>query len=186
MAKKNPHLKPEYWERRALVYEAGVRNDTSFLAGIGSMEAYTWHEGRKSMDPNHCNPYIMKDLQRAYNTSSKGQQMLKVSFTFCANRESSPQQALELFKHHFPGAFGLGYASRLDNFYRVTCSSEEFVRWVYARDQMGFTNRMHQLNMRIENVPQHYPRQEAYTYKQRVGLLENPIKYETPTVTGVA
>ena len=110
--------------------------------------------------------------------------MLKVSFTFCAQRESNPQMSMALFKEHFPGSMRLGYAMRLDNFYRVTCSSEEFCKWIHQRDQMGFVNRMHYLNMHVQTIDTHYQHQLS-SPPVRAGYAANPIAYETPESSGV-
>lgn len=115
----------------------------------------------------------------------KDNKMLKVTFTFRANSESDPHKALHLFKESFPGACSLGYAMRLDNFYRVTCTSEEFCKWIYQRDQMGFVNRMHQLNIRIETFNTHYQRQPSTPNVARAGYAANPIVYETPESSSV-
>ncbi len=51
--------------RRIQVENAARMNDTGFLKTLGCMEQYAWHEARKVMDPDHCNPYKMEDRRRA-------------------------------------------------------------------------------------------------------------------------
>ncbi len=45
--------------RHDRIIAAGVTNDRHVLALLGSMEGYTWHEGRHLADPHHDNPYGM-------------------------------------------------------------------------------------------------------------------------------
>lgn len=50
--------------RRKQVFQAGADNDVIFLRTLGGIEQSTWHEGRKSIDPNHLNPYSSEDRQK--------------------------------------------------------------------------------------------------------------------------
>lgn len=61
---RDPRFTAAMDARRAMVAQAGRDNDRKFLETLGSMERYAWHEARKSVDPQHCNPYIMGDWKR--------------------------------------------------------------------------------------------------------------------------
>lgn len=43
--------------RRALVFAAGVVNNTKLLKDLGSQESSGWYEGRRAADPEFSNPY---------------------------------------------------------------------------------------------------------------------------------
>ena len=51
--------------RREAVHDAGRRGDVDFLAQLGGMESYSWHEARKETDPSHLNPYKSSDRRRS-------------------------------------------------------------------------------------------------------------------------
>jgi len=106
-----------------------------------------------------------------------------ISFTFNPSRESDFHMSIALAKEHFPGAFKQGYHPHQINQrgVRITCTSEEFCRWIYERDQMGFVNRMHQLHLAIGYTPnhhhQHFPTQQEQ--QSQPPRLE-PLEYSTP------
>lgn len=50
--------------RREMIRQKGRDNDVEFMRSLGSMEQYTWHEGRKEADPEHINPYNSDDRKR--------------------------------------------------------------------------------------------------------------------------
>jgi hypothetical protein len=113
-----------------------------------------------------------------------------VSFTFNANRESDYQASISLFREHFPGAYRQGFNLNImaSRGVRITCTADQFVKWIHERDQMGFVNRMHQLQMAISYSPGHF-RNGLEEHKRAVEVYEQklqPIEYSTPEATGVA
>lgn len=110
--------------------------------------------------------------------------MQLITFTFNPSRESDFHASIALFKEHFPGAFRQGYNHQqlASRGLRVTCTSEQFCKWIYERDQMGFVNRMHQLHMEISYTQG--LREHLDNNTQRLERIE-PFKYSTPEATGV-
>ena len=113
-----------------------------------------------------------------------------LTFTFNPSRESDFHMSIALAKEHFPGAFRQGYPQHQINTrgLRITCTSDEFCKWMYERDQMGFVNRMHQLNIAISYTREHhFPRNVAASQipdrDRRMPEVLTPIEYSTPSAS---
>lgn len=109
--------------------------------------------------------------------------MQLVTFTFNPSRESDYHMSIALFREHFPGAFRQGYNHQqlTSRGIQITCTSEQFVKWLYERDQRGFVNRIHQLKMELSYTQKPFERLEEGVQRQPI----EPIKYTTPEASGV-
>ena len=145
-----------------------------------------WSNGNHSITEAKARKLIQEhfDIQQLATSTEKVTTMQQVTFFFHPQRESDENNALWLARKHFPGAFKLGHSeSQIRNRgVLIKCTGEQFVAWVVERCNMGFVNRMKQLEMRIEYKSFGSSERVSSRPEQYVAV---PIQYSTPEAEGL-
>lgn len=104
-----------------------------------------------------------------------------VHFTFNKERESDPFQAFKLFLECFPEINNTSIlaAANSSRGVRITCTSDQFVYWLYRRDQAGFVNRVRQLGMTISECETTSSRTSRYQTMPQGSTMIKPMYFQT-------